>query len=204
MDMNTLAQDFLVYLEAERGYSRLTASAYRSDLGQFFTFLATHEYPENAPDVTATMVRQWIVAMKRRDLSARTIARHIHALRSFWRYLLDVEAVQHDPLRKITAPKLPKRLPQYLNADGLRAILDAAQRQRLTFCAFRDYAMMATLIFTGMRRGELLDLKLGDVDLAQASARIENGKGGRTRVVPLVEDAVQAIGDWLGFRPKRS
>ena len=202
MDMSTLAQEFVVYLEAERGYSPLTASAYRSDLRQFVDFLSTQESVPDPTDLQPNHVREWVVDMRRRGLSPRSIARHLYALRSFWRYLLDIEAVSHDPLRRITAPKVPRRLPTYLNPVELQALLDAALRHPMAACAFRNFAILSVLIFTGMRRSELLELRLGDVDREAGVVLIRNGKGGRARSVPLVADAVQAVDDWLEFRPE--
>ena len=201
MDMNSLAQDFVIYLEAERGCSPLTGRAYRSDLRQFVDFLATREHP-TAPDlITTPMVREWIVAMSRAGLNPRTIARHIHARRSFWHYLLDVGAVANDPLRRVSTPKFTQHLPTYLSTQELEALLDAAQRQRTALCAFRDRAMLSVLVFTGMRRGELLALRTGDADLSARTVRIQKGKGRKARIVPLLPRVCEALNDWLEFRP---
>ena len=201
MDMNSLAQDFVVYLEAERGCSPLTGRAYRSDLRQFADFLATQRHPTSPDLITTPMVREWIVAMCRAGLNPRSIARHIHALRSFWHYLLDVGAVADDPLRRVSTPKFAQPLPTYLSADELQALLDAAQRQRIALCGFRDHAMLSVLVFTGMRRGEVLALRLGDVDLVTGTVRVQNAKGRKARVIPLLPPVCEALRDWLEFRP---
>ena len=214
MLMDTVIHDFLLYLEAELGYSAHTAVSYRSDLCLISQFIAQQRLtasagsdehvessqPVHVHQITTDLVRAWIVDMKERGLSNNTTARRIHALRSFWRYLLDTDIVDYDPLRKVSTPRRVRPVPTYLRADELRAILDAAQRYRDVLIAFRNYALMAVLIYTGIRRGELINLRLGDVDLQNRLLRI-NGKGGRWRVVPLAEEAYAALSDWLELRP---
>ena len=91
-------------------------------------------------------------------------------------------------LLKVHAAKRQRSLPQYLSASELRTLLDAVIGQRNTFSAFRDYAIMATFVYTGLRRMELLNLKIADVDLAEGALRIVSGKGGKTRVIPIVAE----------------
>jgi len=83
----------------------------------------------------------------------------------------------------------------------LSSLLDAALKQRTAFCAFRDYAIIATFIYTGVRRGELLNLRLGDVDAEAKALRVERGKGRKTRIIPMVEELIEALEDWLQYRP---
>jgi len=198
--LNTLAQDFFVYLEAEKGYSPLTTTAYRSDLSQLFAFMQHTGRALLPAEVTTKVVREWIVSMSRDGLSPSSIGRHIYALRSFWGYLLDSEVVEHDPMRRVSVPKRPQRLPNYLTADELQQLLDAAAAHRTEYCRRRDYAIIATFAFTGIRRGELLALRMGDVDLSEGMLRVEAGKGNKTRLVPLVPDAIEAIQRWLKVR----
>jgi len=200
MVMRTLAQDFLLYLEAELGYSTQTTTSYCYDLRHFFDFLDRHDVAPSPDAVTTAVVREWIVEMHRRGLSSATIARHIYALRSFWKYLVELDHASHNPVAKVSAPKREVRLPKYLGADELRKLLEAAQRSPSVFCSFRNYAMMAMLIFTGMRRGELINLRTTDVALVERAVTVR-GKGNKMRVIPLVDQVVDAVRDWLEFRP---
>lgn len=198
--MCTALADLALYLEAEKGYSPKTTSAYRSDLRNFMEVLSTREWSGTVEEIDAPAVRAWIVAMKARNLTNRSIARRIHALRSFWRFLLDTDQVTHDPLRKISVPKYSRPVPQYLRADELRQLLDAAQKNRLQSLGRRNYALMAVCIFGGLRRSELINLKLGDVNLKDRVLRVF-GKGSKWRMVPLAEEVVKALRDWLESRP---
>ena len=189
-----------MYLEAEKGYSPLTIKAYRSDLSHLFGFLQETKRSLRAREVTTQVVREWVVRLRQGGRGANTVGRHIYSLRSFWRYLLDCEAVEHDPLRRIALPKRPQRLPRYLTCEELQRLLEAARNHRTLYCARRDYAMMATLALTGIRRGELLNLRLEHVDLAEGTLRIEDGKGRKTRLLPLLAEAGAAIEQWLRVR----
>ncbi len=181
--LDTLAQDFLV---AERGYSPLTISAYQSDLSQLFAFLQQDGVALETHAITTQAARSWVVHLRRQGLTSNTIARHIYSLRSFWRYLLDFGIVDHDPLRQVTPPKRPERLPTYLNGTELRELLQAASEHRVEYCAVRNRAIIATFAFTGIRRGELLGLR--------------DGKGGKTRILPLLDEAGDALARWLAVR----
>ncbi len=198
--LDTLAQDFFVYLEAERGYSALTVSAYRSDLSQLFAFMQQSGAALEPDAVSTHTARRWVVHLRREGLSSNTIARHIYSLRSFWRYLLDFEIVDHDPLRQVSPPKRPERLPTYLSETELRQLLQAAAEHRVEYCAIRNYAIIATFAYTGIRRGELLGLRLDHVDLSEGTLRIEDGKGGKTRILPLLDEAGDALAEWLAVR----
>lgn len=198
--LNTLAQDFFVYLEAERGYSPLTITAYRSDLQQLFDFMQQAGVKLEPAAVTTRLVREWIVQMSRSGLAGSTISRHIYSLKSFWAFVLDFEHATHDPTRRISTPKRKKRLPTYLNEDELRQLLQAAMQHRMEYCRLRNHAIIATFAFTGLRRGELLRLCLHDIDLTENTMRIEDGKGGKTRILPLLDDAYEPIARWLEVR----
>ena len=199
--LDTLAQQFLLHLQAERGCSPLTAAAYRSDLSNFFTHLREAHCVETPGEITVDMVRSWTIAMHERGLCASSTAWRVAAFRSFWRYLCENELASPSLLLKIHTPKRQRPLPQYLNAGELRSLLDAAIGQRNAFSAFRDYAIMATFVYTGLRRTELLNLKTSDIDLHERTLRVVSGKGGKTRVVPIVPELREALADWLELRP---
>ena len=200
MLMKTAIEDFVLYLEAERGYSTQTGKSYRSDLRMFCDHLSTQAGVQDIEAVSTPMVRSWIVELKRNGLANNTIARRIHALRAFWRYLLQVGTADADPLQGIATPKRERSLPSYLRMEELRAILNAAQRHQNAFIAFRNYAMMAVCIYTGVRRSELINLRMSDVNLADGLLQVR-GKGSKWRVIPLADEARQAIADWLEMRP---
>jgi len=196
----TLAEEFLLYLEAERGCSPLTITSYRSDLTQFFTHLQEVGAPDGAASLSLTNARSWVVAMHRAGLSPNSTGRRVSALKSFCRYLHDQGHTEQNEIARLTAPARVQTLPTYLSEDELRSLMGAALDQRVAYNAFRDYAMLSVLVFTGLRRGELLNLRMGDADMIERSLRVRHGKGKKMRIVPLVDEAIQAIEDWLAFR----
>jgi len=198
--LGSLAAEFLQYLEAEKGYSRLTVTSYQSDLRQFLAHLADTGAPAELASLTLPNARSWVVALHRRGLSPNTVARRVAALRSFSRYLAEEGYLEHDPLLRLSAPARVREIPECLTAEELAALRDAALNQRVAYSAFRDHAIISLLIFTGARRGELLALRMGDVDLDRGIVRIQKGKGRKSRAVPLVAEAVEAVRDWLTFR----
>ena len=117
MIMDTEIRDFVVYLEAELGYSTQTAKSYRYDLREFCQFLEAHDVPLDPQHVITTLVREWVIEMHRRGLSSNTVARHLYALRSFWNYLSKQGTVSEDPVRQVSVPKRTYSLPKYLGAD---------------------------------------------------------------------------------------
>ena len=201
MLMETLAQDFALYLEAEKGYSPLTAKSYCYDLRTFFDYLQAQGVEVEVQEVTVALIRGWVVQMHRRGLSKSTVGRRLHGLRSFWSYLLECDYAYADPVREGSVPRREQKLPKYLPADDLEALLEASQHGHSVFCAFRNYAMMSTLVFTGMRRGELINLRTGDLSIGEGVLKVR-GKGSKERMIPLVRRVIDAIGDWLEFRPE--
>jgi len=198
--LDTLVEEFLLHIEAERGYSPLTVTSYRSDLTQFATHLQQLGVALDVSALTLEHARSWVVSMHRAGLSGSTVARRVAALRSFCKYLFDERILETNEIARLRTPARTRPLPVYLSEDELRALLDAALKQRVAYNAFRDHAMLSLLIFTGIRRGELVALRVGDVDLVARQVNVIHGKGRKSRVVPLVDDAVDAVRDWLAFR----
>ena len=130
MLMETIVRDFVLYLEAEKGYSPNTAKSYCGDLRQFFDFMASEGVECTPENVTASLVRGWVVSMHRRGVSKATVARRLHGLRSFWTCLLQFGYADCDPVREVSVPKYERKLPKYLPAEDLQKLLDASQQAR--------------------------------------------------------------------------
>lgn len=202
MEMALLYEEFLSYLDLERGCSPLTIKSYRSDFRLFRRYLKQANIAADVSNTDRQTIRRYITWMRSDDLKSSSIARRLNSLRSFWNYLRDSGYTQMDPFLRISVPKGSKPVPHYLSADECEELLAATERQSSIARAFRDRAILSVLIFTGIRRAELLDLRLDSVDLSQGTLRVENGKGRKTRVVPLCERAAAALRDWLEFRQR--
>jgi integrase/recombinase XerD len=197
-----LVLDFLSYLELERGLSRNTLNAYRTDLFQYGEFLAAHDL--DALSVRPAEVGEFLADLAtgngRPACSAATIHRKAACLRSFYKHLRRDELIADDPTAVLTAPRRAKKLPQVLNYPEVQKLLASPRGDEPT--AVRDRALLEVMYACGLRASETIGLELGDIDLRQGLLRA-SGKGSKERLVPLGRKAIAAISVYLrGGRPK--
>ena len=107
-----------------------------------------------------------------------------------------------NPCRKVSAPKSGERLPEYLTPDECEALLDATGEQHYHSLAVRDRTALSLLIYTGLRRHELISIDVADIDLTEGTLRVRRGKGDKSRIIALVEEARRAVRGWLKVRPQ--
>src|SRR5688500_4465851 len=167
-----LMLDFLAYLELERGLSRNTLEAYRSDLMQFAGFLAREG--RSALDVDARHLRKFVTelasgAPDRPAVAPATIQRKVACLRSFYRHLRREEILERDPTAELRAPKRSQRLPQVLTRGEVQRLLGAPSGTEPA--ALRDRALLEVMYACGLRASEAVGLELGDVDLEAGLVR---------------------------------
>jgi site-specific recombinase XerD len=201
MQIPPFAEQFYLYLEAEKASSPLTIQAYRADMKSFLSFLERKQIAPDLDSVTTPLLRDYLIDMTRRGLKASSRARRLHGLRSFWRYLVSTDVLPSRPCDRLSTPRREKGLPQYLTPDECRALLEATDHQYYSLLATRDRAALSVLVYCGLRRRELLNLKLRDVGLSDMTLKVILGKGNRSRVVPLTVHVAEAIGEWLAVRP---
>lgn len=201
MQIQPLAEQFYLYLEAEKASSPLTIQAYRADMKSFLGFLEREQITAELEGVTTPLLRNYLIDMTRRGLKASSRARRLHGLRSFWRYLVNTDVVLSSPCDRLSTPRRERGIPQYLTPDECHALLEATDDQYYTLLATRDRAALSVLVYCGLRRRELLNLRLRDIDLSDMTPKVILGKGNRSRVVPLTEHVAEAIGEWLSVRP---
>ncbi len=190
-------QRWLDHLRYERRLSPLTAKNYHRDVEALYTFLCNAEVP--AWDaVDPGHLRSFAARLHRRGLAPRSIQRRLAAVRNLFNFLIREGVMTSNPGVDIAAPKAPKRLPETLDADQVGRLLDIRLDHPL---ATRDRAIMELLYSSGLRLAELVGLAVTDVDLAEGTVRVE-GKGAKTRVVPVGGKARDAVRDWLRVRPQ--
>jgi len=197
-----LVLDFLSYLELERGLSRNTLNAYRTDLLQYGEFLAGHglDALEARPADIGDFLADLATGNGRPACSAATVHRKTACLRSFYKHLRRDELIGDDPTAALSAPRRAKKLPQVLNYSEVQKLLAAPRGAEPT--ALRDRALLETMYACGLRASEAIGLELADVDLKEGFLRAR-GKGSKERLVPLGRKAVAAISAYLrGGRPK--
>ena len=202
-----LAASFLTDLEERRGASPHTVRSYRSDLADFLEYLdavsaddtaeAEPAAPPTVNSVDIALLRSYLASLHERGLGRTTAARKLAALRSFYRYLGRIGAVERDAARAVRAPKTPRRIPQRLELGEVEELLHAPDPA--TARGKRDLAILELLYGTGVRVSELVGLDLTDLQRNSRILRVL-GKGGKERVVPFGEVAADALGDYLSAR----
>jgi integrase/recombinase XerD len=188
-----LMLDFLAYLELERGLSRNTLEAYRSDLLQFGLYLERAGVAVSAashPEIAAFLSELASGSEERAGASAATLARKVACLRSFYRHLRREGAIEHDPTAELRGPRKTQRLPRVLSRDEVMRLL--RQPRGTDPRALRDRALLEVMYACGLRASEATGLELADVDLEEGVLRAR-GKGSKERIVPIGSAAVAAL-----------
>jgi integrase/recombinase XerD len=201
--LTELTLDFLASLELERGLSRNTLEAYRSDLQQFGEFLGRrglHPLELTPPDLAAFVSELATGRDGRPPLAAATLQRKVACLRSFYRHLRREQIIDHDPTSELRPPRPRGRLPKVLSRDEVVVLL--AQPQGSSPAALRDRALLETMYACGLRASEATGLQLAELDL-DAGILLARGKGSKERLVPVGSQAISALRDYLSSaRPR--
>jgi len=195
--MRQQLEDFLRYLNVEKGHSENTLVAYRNDLGQFIEALeARVPPPADWGEVNKDIIVGYLAQLRERGYASSTIARKVAALKSFCHFLLTEGAVPEDPTTTLDSPKVKKRLPRTLTNEDVERLLAAPTRE-VGPKAQRDLALLELLYATGMRVTELVTLQVGDVNLVAGIVRVRHGKGDKERIIPIHERAIAALRDYI-------
>ncbi|MCX7189735.1 MAG: site-specific tyrosine recombinase XerD [Methylotenera sp.] len=182
---------FIDHLWLEDGLAKNTLESYRLDLTSFSLWLTKQN--KQLLTVDQADIQQYL-AVKFPQSKARSISRLIASLRRFYRYLMRDNKISLDPTIQIQSPKLPRSLPKSLNEDEVLALLDAPNLNEST--GLRDRAMLELLYACGLRVSELVGVKVTEVSLSDGVVRV-TGKGSKTRLVPMGEEAVDWISRYL-------
>jgi integrase/recombinase XerD len=198
-----LVLDFLAYLEFERGLSRNTLDAYRTDLLQYGRFLDERE--QSALEATPGDVSDFLELLakggpERPPASPATIHRKSACLRSFYRHLRRDGLLDTDPTASLSTPRRARKLPQVLTRGEVEKLL--SQPHGTEPAALRDRALLEVMYACGLRASEAIGLELMDVDVEEGVLRAR-GKGSKERVVPIGQAALRAVRIYLERgRPK--
>jgi integrase/recombinase XerD len=196
-----LVLDFLSYLELERGLSRNTLNAYRTDLLQYGEYLSAHDRDalHARPADVADFLAELATGEGRPACSAATIHRKAACLRSFYKHLRRDELIGDDPTAALSAPRRSKKLPQVLNYSEVQKLLASPRGSEPT--TLRDRALLEVMYACGLRASETIGLELADIEMREGFLRAR-GKGSKERLVPLGRQAIAAIAAYLRSRPK--
>jgi integrase/recombinase XerC len=198
-----LLERWLAQLSAVRQRSPKTVEAYRRDVAGYLGFVAGHR---GGPmglralgAVTLAELRAWMAAERGRGLSARSLARALSAVRSFYNWLDAAEGVDCAAIHVVRSPKLPARLPRPVPEGGARAIVSTISADAEPWISARDQAALTLIWGSGLRISEALGLRQGDAPLRDV-IRV-TGKGGKQREVPVLPAARQAVERYRALCP---
>ena len=184
---------FLLYLQAERGASPYTLRNYGAEINEFIAFAA--ERGVNAwGDVDVALIRAWMASLHRADYHPASIARRLYELRSCFRYLVREKMVAENPAALVSPPKQPRTLPDYLTQAQMVELLSAPDTS--TPLGMRDAAILETLYSAGLRRSEIMGLKMKDVNLKTKQLRVW-GKGRKERIALIGKPARLALDRYI-------
>lgn len=182
---------FFKYLEYEKRYSPHTLTSYHTDLGQFAQYLQDTYQITDPAEADHTIIRSWILTLVHKNLEARSVNRKIACLRSYYKFLLGQQRISANPMLRIKAPKVSKKLPAFVPEEPFNSFLDTFTFED-NFEGQRDRLILEFLYGTGMRLAELIGIAHEDVDLHAKTVRVL-GKGNKVRIIPLNDTLVQSI-----------
>ena len=191
MKNSKLLDEFINYIDVEKGLSKNTKLAYQRDLSQYLKYL--EENRKNATGITHSDVMEFLL-IKRKYLSPSALARVITSIKMFHRFLVSDNYCEMDPTQNLDSPHLGLKLPKVLTFAEVEALLDAPPSD--TPGGIRDRAMMELLYATGMRVSEIINLKIEDVNLKLGYLRCL-GKRAKERIVPIGSEAIKFINIYL-------
>jgi integrase/recombinase XerD len=196
-----LLDQFLHYLTVEKGLSKNTLEAYNHDLNRFLHYLQEKRI-EDVLKVSKLDVRAFLLTLKAKKLSNKTVVRNLVAIRTFFRFLTQEGELESNPVENLESPQLAKTLPEILSLHEVEQLLETPKPQ--TPLGIRDRSMLEMLYATGMRVSELVSLQMNQLNLEGGYVRLF-GKGSKERAVPLGAEAIKWVSHYLkGTRQKLS
>ncbi len=195
-----LIAKFTQYLQYQKRYAHNTIIAYRKDLEQFqFFFNQQYEVDVNAvsgiQSVQLNHLRSWLAHLAVTNVQAKSIARKLSAVKRYFKYLQQQNYIVQNITTKLSAPKFSTKLPEFINAQQMDLLFQQVGFSK-DFEGKRDQLIIELLYLTGMRRAELMILKITDVNMETGNLHI-TGKGNKQRLVPLHPNSLPFIKSYL-------
>jgi len=189
---------FTDYLLLEKNYSALTVNAYQADLEAFSLFIQNEYEEKSINQVNYSQIRSWIASLVENGLSNRSINRKVCALNTYYKFLLKIGDIAHNPLSKHKALKISKKVQVPFSEAEIKSVLDHLDLA-MDFESVRDKFIIELFYSTGIRRIELVELKLSSLDLDNKTLKVL-GKRNKERFVPLLNSVVKTAFKYLQFK----
>lgn len=192
-------EKFINYLRYEKNYSSLTEISYLKDLSQFEEFIVAECGGFNPSDIDSDLIRIWITQLMEQGFKPHSVNRKLSAVKSFFKYLKKIRIITQNPAEMVSGPKATKKLPTFANDADMTSILDKTHQESDTFKELRDQFIVELLYVTGMRRGELIALKITDIDFSNCTVRV-TGKRNKQRLIPFSEGTLHKLNNYIERR----
>ena len=202
MNLYPLLDDFLRHIRFERNLSHHTTSQYRRDLSEWLKYLEHVSVPADTEAITTPVMRRWLQDMAESGRRPPTVTRKLCCLRSFWKFLRRYHEIEHDPMSTLIAPKIDRKLPETLKRSEVVRLFEACEESHYRVHRVGDKAIIAVLSCLGLRRQELIDVRIQDFNVENRTLLVRSAKRGRERLVPLTEDLISFVTAWLSVRPQ--
>ncbi|PHR11064.1 MAG: integrase [Aequorivita sp.] len=191
-------QAFSDYLQLEKKYSPHTMTAYLKDLEDFQTFASQEYQYDDIASVNYAIIRSWVVALVDSGISNRTVNRKISSLKTYYKFLLKTGQIEVNPLAKHKALKTSKKVQVPFSESEIESVMKLLGSEN-SFEGMRDRLIIELFYATGIRRAELIRIKLSDISFAQKTLKVL-GKRNKERIIPLLPAVLKTIEEYLPFR----
>ncbi len=188
---------FKNYLSFEKKYSAHTITSYLNDLNDFSAFLKAN-YDLEIQQANVKQIRAWISVLSQRNLSANSINRKIASLKSFYKFLLKTDSIEKNPTTGISTMKSGRKIPLPFSETEMQNVLDESIFAD-DFEGKRDYLIIHLFYTTGMRRAELINLKVSDIDFSKKEVKVL-GKRNKERIIPLLNETLDLLYRYIDIR----
>ena len=187
---------FVAYLEVEKHYALNTISAYQRDLLKFLSFCLENSVAK-WQDIEPGTLNLFVMSLRHRGVSARSIRRHLSSIRGFFSFLVKQDVLTENCVISIQTPKIDQVLPKIIDFDDIKIMTTLSSE---SYLELRTVAMIELMYSCGLRVSELVAIDINDLDLEEGFVRVK-GKGGKTRFSPIGRSAINAVEMYLSKRP---
>ena len=185
---------FIDFLLLEKKYSQHTAVAYENDIEMFELYLSREFSESKVSNANYSQIRSWIVKLVSSNVTNRTINRKVSSLNSYYKFLLKIQSIEFNPLTQHKALKVSKKLQIPFSETEITSVLNLIKTD--SFEGLRDKLIVELFYSTGMRRTELVNLQLSDVDISQGQLKVL-GKRNKERFIPLLSTVIRTYQAYL-------
>lgn len=196
MELGQAKKIYLVTKKSENVTSR-TLESYDEILKRFYNYLLEKNIYD-VSEVDANCIREFLVLLQERGLRGVTRHRYFRGLKTFFLFLLRDDYISKNPMATVNPPKIEQKEMRTFTAQEISKLLNAFDKN--TFIGFRNYCIFCLFFSTGMRRGEVIELRLADINITNDVIRIANGKGQKERIAPIGRTLKRSMIQYLRMR----